>query len=147
MVFSASSLRAYATTGSLFGTGLKQAVYVSVGLPVMFLASRLPVRAYRAAAYPLLLITLALLVLVCSSARRSTVAAAGSRCRWGSTSSRQSWPSWRWRCGGADLLVRKQKLIDQRSHLLVPLVPVAGLVLMLILLQPDFGTAVSVGPS
>jgi cell division protein FtsW len=27
---------------------------------------------------------------------------------------------------GADLLVRKQKLLDQRSHLLVPLVPVAA---------------------
>ena len=55
MVFSASSLRSYATTGSLFATGIKQATYIFLGLPLMFFCSRLPVRFYRALAYPLLL--------------------------------------------------------------------------------------------
>jgi len=145
MVFSASALRAYAATGSLFGTGLKQAVYVSVGLPIMFLASRLPVRAYRAAAYPLLLTTLVLLVMVLFVGKEVNGGRSWIPLPMGFNLQPAELAKLALALWGADLLVRKQRLLDQRSHLLVPLVPVAALVLMLILLQPDFGTAVSVG--
>jgi len=43
---------------------------------------------------------------------------------------------------GADLLARKHRLLDQWKHLLVPLVPVGGTVVMLVLLGGDLGTAV-----
>ena len=146
MVFSASSLRSYATTGSLFSTGIKQGTFICLGLPLMFVASRMPVRFYRALAYPLLLVSLVLLVAV-------LLPGIGKEVKGG-----RSWiplplgfnlqPAelaklalvlW-----GADLLTRKQRLLDVRAHLLVPLVPVCGLVLLLVMLQPDFGTAVSV---
>jgi cell division protein FtsW len=145
MVFSASAMRQYATTGSLFATGLKQAMYVSVGLPIMFLASRLPVRAYRAAAYPLLLTTLGLLVLVLFVGKEVNGGRSWIPLPMGFNLQPAELAKLALALWGADLLVRKQKLLDQRSHLLVPLVPVAALVLVLILLQPDFGTAVSVG--
>ena len=43
---------------------------------------------------------------------------------------------------GADLLARKERLLGQWKHLLVPLVPVGGGVLGLVLLGGDLGTAV-----
>ena len=146
MVFSASSLRSYATTGSLFATGIKQATFISLGLPLMFVASRLPVRVYRAAATPVLLVSLVLLVAVLVPGVGNEVNGATS---WiplpmgfnlqPAELAKLALVLW-----GADLLVRKQKLLDVRSHLLVPLIPVTALVLLLIMLQPDFGTAVSV---
>jgi cell division protein FtsW len=147
MVFSASSLRSYATTGSLFSTGIKQGTFISLGLPLMFAASRMPVRFYRALAYPLLLVSLGLLVAVLLPGVGNEVNGATS---WiplplgfnlqPAELAKLALVLW-----GADLLVRKQRLLDVRSHLLIPLVPVTGLVLLLIMLQPDFGTAVSVG--
>lgn len=146
MVFSASSLRSYATTGSLFATGIKQATFISLGLPLMFVASRLPVRFYRAAAYPLLVLSLVLLVAVLVPGVGNEVNGATS---WiplplgfnlqPAELAKLALVLW-----GADLLVRKQKLLVVRAHLLVPLVPVTALVLLLVMMQPDFGTAVSI---
>jgi cell division protein FtsW len=147
MVFSASSLRSYATTGSLFATGIKQATFISLGLPLMFAASRMPVRFYRAAAYPMLLTSLALLVAVLLPGVGNEVNGATS---WiplplGFNLQPAELAKFALVLWGADLLVRKHKLLDIRMHLLVPLVPVAALVLLLVMLQPDFGTAVSIG--
>ena len=146
MVFSASSLRSYATTGSLFATGIKQATFICLGLPLMFAASRMPLRFYRGLAYPLLLISLGLLVAVLLPGVGNNVNGATS---WiplpmgfnlqPAELAKLALVLW-----GADLMVRKAKLLDVRMHLLVPLVPVAGLVLLLVMLQPDFGTAVSI---
>ena len=46
---------------------------------------------------------------------------------------------------GADVLARKQKLLDQPKHLLVPYLPVAALIILLIIFQGDAGTAVVIG--
>jgi cell division protein FtsW len=42
---------------------------------------------------------------------------------------------------GADLLARKDRLLDDSKHVLVPLLPVAGLLLFLVLAGGDLGTA------
>ncbi len=42
----------------------------------------------------------------------------------------------------ADVLARKEKLLDQPKHLLIPYLPVTGLVIMMIVFQGDAGTAV-----
>jgi cell division protein FtsW len=42
----------------------------------------------------------------------------------------------------ADLLVRKRKLLGEWKHLLVPLVPVVGMISVLALLEPDMGTTI-----
>ena len=42
---------------------------------------------------------------------------------------------------GADVLARKQKLLDQPKHLFVPYLPAAGLIVLLIVFQGDAGTA------
>jgi cell division protein FtsW len=43
---------------------------------------------------------------------------------------------------GADLLARKQKLLDQPKHLLIPYLPVCGILILLVVFQGDAGTAV-----
>ncbi|MDP4589216.1 MAG: putative lipid II flippase FtsW [Candidatus Nanopelagicales bacterium] len=47
---------------------------------------------------------------------------------------------------GADILDKKYHLLEQRNHLLVPLVPVCLTVLVLIMLQGDLGTAMVMMP-
>jgi cell division protein FtsW len=43
---------------------------------------------------------------------------------------------------GANVLARNQRLLDQPRHLLVPFLPVCGLLIMLVVFQGDAGTAV-----
>ena len=43
---------------------------------------------------------------------------------------------------GADVLARKQRLLDRPKHLLVPFLPVSGLLILLVVFQGDAGTAV-----
>ena len=145
MVFSASSLRSYATTGSVFSTGIKQGTFIAFGVPVMLICSRLPVRFYRAAAYPLLVGSVALLVAVLLPGVGKKVNGATS---WiplpmGFNLQPAELAKFALVLWGADLLVRKNKLLDTRRHLFVPLLPVAGVVLLLVLLQPDLGTSIA----
>ncbi len=47
---------------------------------------------------------------------------------------------------GADILDKKYHLLEQRDHLVIPLVPVCFVVLVLIMLQGDLGTAMVMMP-
>ncbi|MDP9434944.1 MAG: putative lipid II flippase FtsW, partial [Actinomycetota bacterium] len=143
MVFSASSVQAYAVSGRSWSTGLKQALFVAVGVPAMLIASRLPVRVYRLAAYPLLLLSLALLVLVLVVGRsaggaQSWIALGGGFNLQPAELGKLALVLW-----GADLLTRKQRLLGDWRHLFVPLVPVTCLLLGLVMLQPDLGTSLA----
>ena len=145
MVFSASSVQSLIDSApnrlSPFGIFDKQMLYVFLGLPAAWLGLRLRPSAYRRLAYPSLLISVLLLAVVLIPA--FSVAFWGAR-RWLDLGVVQLQPSevaklafvlW-----GADLLVRKQKLLGEWRHLLVPLVPVALLLGALIMLEPDLGT-------
>ncbi len=145
MVFSASSVKAYADTGSSYSVALRQAVYIVVGLPLMWAASRVPVRLWRLAGYPLLLGAVALLVLVLVPGVGRNVDGA---VRWialpGGTNLQPSeLAKFALALWGADLLVRKRRLLGDWRHLFVPLLPVAVLVLGLIMLEPDMGTTLA----
>ena len=121
----------------------KQLLGVGVGLPVMWLAARSSPRLYRAAAYPLLavaIIGLGLTLIHGVGHSQNGVA------RWIDVGPLTVQPSelaklalavW-----GADLLARKEKmgmLADWR-HMLVPLMPGAGLLAMLVMAGNDLGT-------
>jgi cell division protein FtsW len=140
MVLSASSVESYQITGSSFTIFGKQAMWFAIGLPLLWVASRLPARAYRALAYVGLVGVIALLCLVAVAG----VEVNGNR-NWLRYGGFQLQPSefaklvlviW-----GADLLARKHKLLDQWKHLLIPLLPVAGLLVALVLVGNDLGTA------
>jgi cell division protein FtsW len=142
MVFSASSVESYAQSGSTWGIGARQVVFALIGIPAMLVTSRLPVRFFRAVAYPLLLGAFGLLVLVLVPG--FGVEVNGSQ-NWLRIAGFQLQPSefakfalviW-----GADLLARKDRLLDQPKHLIVPLIPVSALMLLLILAGGDLGTS------
>ena len=145
MVFSASSVRAYATYRSSYAIAMKQAIFMGVGIPCMWGASRLPVRAWRMLGYPLLLAALGGLVLVLVPGIGRNVDGAT---RWiplpggfnlqPSELAKLALVLW-----GADLLVRKKKLLGEWKHLFVPLLPVACLVCLLVMIEPDMGTTLA----
>jgi cell division protein FtsW len=144
MVLSASSVRSYSTYGSSYTIALKQGIFVAVGLPLMWVASRLPVRFWRLMGAPVLLASVGLLFLVLVPGIGRDVD--GAR-RWiPITSGFNLQPSEIAKLGlvlwGADLLVRKKKLLRDWKHLLVPLVPVVLLLALLIMLEPDMGTTI-----
>jgi cell division protein FtsW len=145
MVFSASQIEAL--QDGLPGTYFfrKQLLAAALGAVLMVAATRLPVRTHRAFAKPLLAGTVFLLMLV-------QVPGVGMRVHgnqnWLPLGPFQLQPSefaklalvlW-----GADLLARKseKKLLLQWKQLLVPLVPVVMLVLCLVLIGGDMGTAI-----
>jgi len=143
MVFSASSLRSFASTGSVFSTGIKQATFIAFGVPLMMVLSRMPVRVFRAAAYPTLLLSLGLLVAVLFIGNEVNGATSWIPLPMGFNLQPAELAKLALVLWGADLLVRKHKRLAEPKHLFVPLLPVAGVVLLLVMLQPDLGTSVA----
>jgi cell division protein FtsW len=142
MVLSASSIVAYATSGSPWGYFAKQALWISIGLPLMWWASRWSVSRFRNLSYPALIVTIIGLLMVLVP---GLGVSANGATRWVGVGPFTLQPSevaklalvlW-----GADLLVRKRRLLGEWLHLLVPLLPMATLLCLLIMLQPDLGTA------
>ncbi|GAA2273118.1 putative lipid II flippase FtsW [Actinomadura luteofluorescens] len=143
MVLSASSVKQLQATGSAYTLFQKQAVWVAIGLPGMWLASRLPVKTFRALAYPLLLLSVVALAMVLVPGLGRS---AGGATRWVALGPVQIQPSelaklalvlW-----GADLLARKDRLgqLTEWRPLLVPLMPGAGVLVLLVMLGSDLGT-------
>jgi len=59
MVLSASSVTSYQTYGSSYHVFAKQAAWAAIGLPLAWIASRLPIRVIRWFSYPALLLAVA----------------------------------------------------------------------------------------
>ncbi|MBV7248858.1 putative lipid II flippase FtsW [Streptomyces sp. MW-W600-10] len=146
MVYSASMIKALDISKPATYFFGKQFLAAVIGGGLMLIAARMPVKLHRALAYPILMVTVFLMILV-------QVPGIGM-----SVNGNQNWlylggpfqlqPSefgklalilW-----GADLLARKQdkRLLTQWKHMLVPLVPVAFMLLGLIMLGGDMGTAI-----
>jgi cell division protein FtsW len=141
MVLSTSSAQALDSGGAPYSGFQKQLVGVVVGLPLMWLASRSSPRVFRAAAYPLMVAAVLGLIAVLAVGR--TVDGAQ---RWIEVAGFQLQPSelaklafvlW-----GADLLARKERLgqLTDWRQLLVPLMPGAAILCMLVMLGDDLGT-------
>ena len=144
MVLSASSVQSYAVFGSSFSIVAKQAMWVAIGLPVMVVAARLPVRFYRALGYPLLILSLLGLLAVLvpgigtttNGARRWIQLGAGLQIQ-PSEPAKLALVLW-----GADLLARKERLLTDWRHLVLPLVPASLVLGGLVMLEPDMGTTI-----
>lgn len=64
MVFSATSVKAYATQGSATSVFVKQALFALIGLVAFWACQRLPARTFRALGFPLLALAVLLLLLL-----------------------------------------------------------------------------------
>ena len=121
----------------------KQLLGAAFGLPLMWLAARSSPRLFRAFAYPLLAVSVVGLGLTLI---HGVGVSQNGAARWISIGGQQIQPSeiaklalvvW-----GADLLARKEKLgqLADWRHMLVPLMPGAGLLCLLVMTGHDLGT-------
>jgi cell division protein FtsW len=142
MVLSASSVDSYKHHGgNSYYWATKQAMWVLIALPCAWIATRLPLRLLRFAAWPMMLVSVLLLVLTQTSLG---VSVNGNQ-NWLGLGPIQIQPSeiakfsmvlW---C--ADVYARKDALLGSWRHLAVPVVPVTGVITGLVLVGGDLGTA------
>ena len=143
MVLSASSVVAQEETASSYSLFVTQAILMAVGLPVLWIASRTSIPMWRRLAYPALLGSVVLLVLVQIPGIGVEVNGNRNWLEFGGPFRLQPSEAAKFALilFGADLLTRKRKLLGQWRHLLVPLLPIGGALIGLILLGRDLGTA------
>ncbi len=140
MVLSSSSVTAIADSGSAFSVFLRQAVFAAVGLPVMWLCSRIPVARWKALAWPLVLLAVLGQLLVFTglgnevNGNRNWIEIGGVTAQ-PSEAAKLALALW---C--AAVLSRKAPLLHRWQHVVIPVAPVAGLVLGLVLMGRDLGT-------
>lgn len=143
MVLSASSVSAFAQYGDSFLFVQRQGAYAVVGVGALLLASRMRPEAWRRLAWPLLAVTLCMLVLVLIPS--AGIEAYGSS-RWFQLGPVTVQPSELAKLTlvvfGAAILTKKWGRLDDVGHLAIPLLPVCALVCALVMLQPDLGTTV-----
>lgn len=143
MVLSTASVTDLSFGLSPYSDFEKQLLGVGIGLPLMWIAARSSPRLFRAAAYPLLAVSIIGLALTLIHGVGQTQNGAT---RWIALGPLQFQPSelaklalavW-----GADLLARKEKLgmLADWRHLLVPLMPGTGVLAMLVIAGDDLGT-------
>jgi cell division protein FtsW len=146
MVYSASMIKALELSlpGSYFFR--KQLLAAVIGSGLMVIATRVPMKLLRAFTYPLLAGTVFAMCLVqipgigvSQGGNRNWISLGGPFMLQPSEFGKLALILW-----GADLLSRKQdkRLLTQWKHMLVPLVPVAFMLLGLIMLGGDMGTAI-----
>lgn len=143
MVLSASSVKAYLSFGDAYYFIKRQLVFVAIGLVIMVVIVRTNLASLRVLAWFGLLASMILLVLTYTPLghtfqgnRNWLKLGPGVPLLQPSEFAKLALVLW-----GADVLARKHKLLDQPKHLLVPYLPVSGLVILLIVFQGDAGTA------
>jgi cell division protein FtsW len=154
MVLSASSVESIANAAStveptdegaiVFDFFFKQSVYAVLGVALMLGLSRLGPRVFKFLAWPGLGVAIVLLVLVLLIGEN--INGNQNWIRIGNQSLQPSEPAklalalW---C--ATVLERKRGLIRDWKHALVPVAPLGGIILLLVMLGGDLGTAIILG--
>ena len=143
MVQSTASVADLSAGLSPYSDFKKQLLGAAIGLPLMWVAARSSPRLFRAFAYPLLAVAFVGLGLTLI---HGVGVSQNGAARWISIGGQQIQPSeiaklalavW-----GADLLARKEKLgqLADWRHMLVPLMPGAGILCLLVMIGDDLGT-------
>jgi cell division protein FtsW len=142
MVGSASPIISLGLYGSPWAILIRQAMWMGVGLGALLACSRVDYRRWRSIRGPLVIVTLGLLVLVLVP--HLGVAAGGSS-RWIGFGELRLQPSELMKLAmavfAADLLARRADRTADPKMVIVPVLAVLGISSVLILKQPDMGTA------
>lgn len=143
MVLSSSAIDSRNSDGDFFARASRQAVFALVGLPVMLIASRAPAIFWRRWAWHAIGLGLVLQLLVVFTPLGW---GNGYNTNWlkiGSITLQPSefiklalvvWLAW--------VLTMKRHLLHEWRHVVFPILPVAGLAIVLVLVGNDLGTAV-----
>ena len=141
MVLSSSSIESYRVFGSAYTLAQRQAMFAVGGVAIMFVLARMTLSFWRFVSWWLLGFAFILLVAVLVigvevAGQRNWIEIFGPFRLQPSEFAKIALIIW-----GADLLTRKQHMLDTWRHLLVPLLPVAGLMVLLVLFENDVGNA------
>jgi len=143
MVYSASSALAIKKFGSDYFFLKKQALFAFTGVIVLVVSRHFPYRFYRTLAYPLLALSLTLLALIHFTALGMSV---GGSIRWMRLGSFSFQPSELARIALVIYLAysmeKKHEKIKNFTIGFIPHVTVMGIFIILIFIQPDFGSVV-----
>jgi cell division protein FtsW len=142
MVLSSSSVDSYLSNGGFFGVLLHQGFIALVGVPLMFLVSRAPLKFWQRIAWPTLLVTCLMQCLVFTPLG---VTVAGNT-NWLSIGSFQFQPSEAIKVALViwlgTILAQKETKFDDWRHVLIPVFGVGGAAVMLVMIRGDLGTTV-----
>ena len=143
MVLSSSSVEdGTSKTHDFFSSFTRQGLYALIGVPMMLIASRMPSRAWKRWAWPAVVLTVALQLLVFTPLGYGKLGNT-NWIRIGSFTAQPSeliklalilWVSW--------IVVRKQELLNDWKHVALPIAPVAAVAIGMVLLGKDLGTAI-----
>jgi cell division protein FtsW len=142
MVLSSSAVESIAEGASPFDLFMKQGLFAVGGIILMLVLSRLSVPTYKKLGWPALGLSLALLVLVFTplgvdvNGNRNWIQLGPGVTAQPSEAAKLALGLWI-----ACVLVRKGPLLHEWKHLMVPVLPVGGLVILLVLAGNDLGTA------
>jgi len=145
MVYSASAIRSYANDGTSVAFLSKHLTSILIGVVAMMVAMRIPSEKWSKFAYPLLTISIVLLLSVYFPGVGRRVNGA---VRWIAVGPISFQPGELIKLSLvvylAHSLAKKRELVESFSVGFLPHVLVTGLIVLTILLQPDFGTSVIV---
>ncbi len=143
MVWSASSIGSIQSGSSSLATLTKQGLFAVLGVVALVLISRLPLTLIRSLAVPFLAIVVFLLLLVLIpgigievGGQRNWIGIGGTLRIQPSEFAKLALILW-----GADALARRHRAVTDWHRLLLPVLPVGLLLVILVLLEGDFGNA------
>jgi cell division protein FtsW len=147
MVLSSSSIEDGASKShDFFSSFTRQGLYALIGVPLLLIASRMPIGFWKKWAWPAVVGTSVLQLLVFVPGIGFAFQGNSNWIRIGSFTAQPSelvklalilWVSW--------ILARKRTLLDDWKHVFLPIAPVAGVAIGLVLLGRDLGTALIMG--
>jgi cell division protein FtsW len=143
MVLSSSAVESYTASGDFFNGFVRQVMFAAVGIPLMLIAARMPARFWKRWSGMFLIAALALQFLTVAT---PLGASQGGNRNWITIGSFSGQPSEFVKLGLVVwlgyVLSRKQQSLDNWRQLIMPLVPIAGLSIGLVLLGGDLGTSI-----
>ena len=146
-VLSASSVSAYRVHGNSYYWFLRQLTWMAIGVPAAFGVSRLPLGFVRRLAWPALLVSLVLVALTQSSlgvtinGNRNWVNLGGPLQVQPAEIAKFALILW---C--SDVYARKDRLLGQTRHVLVPVIPVVVVMTgLVVVMGGDLGTGLVLG--
>ncbi len=139
MVLSASSVESVRVFGSAYTLAQRQALFAVGGVIALIFATRSSIQFWRKSAWVFLAIAFALLISVLFigvevAGQRNWIEIFGPFRLQPSEFAKLALVVW-----GAKVLTRKDRHIPTWKNILIPIVPVAGIMMILILLEGDFG--------
>ncbi|MDF2442448.1 MAG: cell division protein FtsW [Subtercola sp.] len=141
MVLSSSSIDSYTARQGFFGTFWKQGVFALIGVPLMLVISRLPIRFWKRWGWLALAGGVILQLLVLFTPLGVTV---GGNLNWLNVAGVSLQPSELIKLGlviwMGVILAKKQRYLHLWGHVAIPVLPVAGGAVLLVMLGGDLGT-------